>query len=238
MNICLVCESVEQEGESDPPPEPPKDETPPEPTPPPVSYPIYAARTYPDKESDRGIVYSFSYDPDNLFVRFGVDTERHEPYKVEFVKHVGDEAYQIVTERLLEYVKSQPEQTYPQKFVVEQNGITKVDDECNFYADPRNRPHGPVVYPIYVVGIEPDRKHYSFDKKPRYSFGHSPDKLVARFCVVSDYKPYEIECIEQVSKETFQTVEERLRKFVNSQPKPKYPKKIVIERDGVSGVEW
>ena len=94
MNICLVCESVEQEGESDPAPEPTEDATPPTPTiptPPPVSYPIYVARTYPDKESHI-IVYSFGYDPDKLYAKFGVNSDNHDPYGINVVETIGKEA--------------------------------------------------------------------------------------------------------------------------------------------------
>jgi len=96
------------------------------PTPPPLSYPIYVARTYPDQEGPT-IVYSFGYDPDNLFAKFGVNSERHTHYDIATTMTVDKETLEIVTGRLYEFVKSQLEQKFPQKLVIERDGVSGVE---------------------------------------------------------------------------------------------------------------
>jgi len=88
---------------------------------PPLTYPIYLARTYPDRV-DEVIVYSFGYSPDNLVARFGVNLESHEPYGIN-TKTIRGEAFQIVQDRLREFVMAQPERKYPQKLVIEKDGV-------------------------------------------------------------------------------------------------------------------
>ena len=96
------------------------------PTPPPISYPIYVSRTYPDQEGPV-IVHSFGYSPDNLFAKFGVNSETHDPYGIDTTKTAGAEAYQLVTEGLHEFVMAQPEHKYPQKLVIEVDGVSGVE---------------------------------------------------------------------------------------------------------------
>ena len=131
VSIWIICEGVKQGLESDSPCESP-DTIAPLPTmpapalPPHPTYPIYVSRTYPDGEGPV-IVYSFGYSPDNLFAKFGVNSETHKPYGIDTTKTAGKEAYQIVTNRLHEFVMAQPEHKYPQKLVIERDGVSGVE---------------------------------------------------------------------------------------------------------------
>ena len=93
---------------------------------PPLTYPIYLCRTYPEMEGET-IVYSFGYSPDNLFAKFGVNSEHHTHYGIETAMTVDKEALETVTDRLYEYVMAQPELKYPQKLVIERDGVSGVE---------------------------------------------------------------------------------------------------------------
>jgi len=96
------------------------------PTPPPLTYPIYLSRT-PEQEFDHTIVYSFGYNPDELFAKIGVSPHTREPYGIATAETVGVEAFMVVRERLLKYFVSQPEPKYPQKIVIERDGVSGVE---------------------------------------------------------------------------------------------------------------
>ena len=125
MDIKIRIEDCREKlSKNDPPSESVADNAPP--APPPISHPIYVSRTYPNQEGPV-IVYSFGYSPDNLFAKFGVNSEDHKPYGIATPESAGKEAYQIVTERLHAFVMSQPDQQYPQKFVIELDGVSGVE---------------------------------------------------------------------------------------------------------------
>lgn len=89
---------------------------------PPVTYPIYLVRTYPNQKGEV-IIYSIGYSADNLIAKFGINSKNHEPYRINIKEKIGEEAYQIVLRNLYEFVMSHPEQKYPHKLLIGQEGI-------------------------------------------------------------------------------------------------------------------
>ena len=88
---------------------------------PPLTYPIYLAQTYHNEERE-SIVYSFGYSPDNLEAKFGINTKTHKTHGANILETLGREPYEVAAKHLVELLQTNGGK-FPQKFVVDENGI-------------------------------------------------------------------------------------------------------------------